>query len=168
MSWIAEKLKKDTEDMTIRAMPGDLDTLKDMDYMLKHPGEASSLSEVRDKRLAEDLDIERKAAEEKKARDEARAAARAAELEAYTIDHLNKHIVVTIAGRRLTKISGFKDLKCDKCGAALYKVRGMVIAAGDMHRRSVNGGNYPNPLQQEAAKCPECKTVQPVMVQVVW
>lgn len=139
-----------------------------MDWMLKHPGEASSLAEVRNKRLAEEREIERKAQEEREAKDKARAEARAADLEAFAIGQLNKHIVVTIQGRRLSKMSSWDDLKCDKCGAALYKVRSQVMQAADTYRRAVASNTHPPGIFNDPGRCKACDTMNTILVQVIY
>jgi hypothetical protein len=80
MSWSQKKKEQDRAEYEIRAIGGDTDTLKDMDWLIKHQGEATSLQEVRQRRMAEALEIEQKAAEEKRLANEARAAAREAEV----------------------------------------------------------------------------------------
>lgn len=53
MSWTQKKREQDRADYELGAIGGDSDTLKDMDWLIKHQGEARSLQEVRQRRTAE-------------------------------------------------------------------------------------------------------------------
>jgi len=167
MSWSQKKKEQDRAEYEIRAIGGDSDTLKDMDWMLKHPGEGKTLAEVRQRRMAEALEVEQKAAEEKRLANEARAAAHEAEILKYAVEHLNKNIVITIQGRRLSKASSFDDLKCDVCGEPLHKARGMAIEASEHHRRSPTYGDIHPFLKVDHQVCKSCNLQNKIMVQVI-
>jgi hypothetical protein len=167
INWMAEKRKKDQRDAAIRATAGDLEAAKDLDWLLQHPNEAGSVTELRAKREREDQEIEANAAEALRQQQEARKAAIAAERKAFAVSELNKHIIVTILNHRLAKMSGFKDLRCDKCGTPLYKARGLVLEASEAYRRTNWSQGPPQTVFMDNSVCQDCKTLNRIVVQVV-
>jgi hypothetical protein len=135
--------------------------MKDLSFILSHPGEAKDVIEARGKRQFREAKIRQEAAKMKQALIEQRQQAKREELEAYTLANAES-ILLSIDGQRVKKFKKMDDLKCPHCGEPSSTLQGIALnAAEDLQHRAehVRAGRGLPYYQIHNTKCGKCKAM---------
>lgn len=158
-NWLQLLRELEREEMELRSQPGDLDLLKDFNFIIKHPGEAKDVIEARGKRQGREAKIRHEAAKMKLAIAQAKERAEKEALEAYALANVES-FALSINGERVRKFKRMDDLRCPHCKEPMPAFQGVVLsAAEDLKHRAehVRAGRGLPFYQIQNTKCGKCR-----------
>lgn len=156
-NWLQLKKDLEREHYRISSQPGDLESMLDLDYALKHPGEVGTALEVREKRKKMEAEILTNAAKMEAEVREAKERAKKEALEAAALAAA-EHIAISIDGQQV-RFKKWDQLKCPKCGAPSMRARDLAQNAAEFYIHSadhVRAGRISPHYNVANEKCPKC------------
>lgn len=155
--WLQLLRELERTESEMYSQEGDIETMKDLDFILKHPDQAANITEARAKRKMWEARIRLEAAKAKAAIAQAKERAKRDQLVDYAVANAEL-LVLSINGERV-KWKRWDQLKCQVCGEPSDAIRGtMIEVAEDMHHfaNNIRAGVGTPPYKIKNSKCSKC------------